>query len=201
MRKTSITSSIVIIALVAVCMQGCIVVSIHPFYKESDVTYNKAFEGEWTDQDNNRWQIHQNPFKQNSYELHTSKNGRNAQLIGHLFNLGEDLYLDLVPTGDNTEEVLIYDLHLIPTHSIAKIDKLTNSEVVIKWFNEEWLRKMFTQNKIRIDHEMIMDENPKSKDDGMYLLTASTEDLQKFVEKYGDDENAYDSDLKLQLTK
>jgi hypothetical protein len=201
MRKTSIISSGILAALVALCMQGCIVVSVHPFYKEADVTYNKAFEGDWTDQDNNRWRIHQNPFKQNSYELHVAKNGRDVALIGHLFKLGKSTYLDLTPSDDNTEEVLVYDLHLIPTHSIARVDRLTDNNVVIKWFNEEWLRTMFTQNKIRIAHELIMDENPKSKDDGMYLLTASTEDLQKFVEKYGDDESVYEQDLDLRLTK
>jgi hypothetical protein len=197
MRK----SLIIILALTALCMQGCIVLSVHPFYKENNVVYNKSLEGEWTDQDNNHWRIHQNPFKPNSYEMHVSKNGRNVALLGHLFKLGKDTYLDLTPSEDNSEEVLVFDLHMIPTHSIAKVDQLTDSGVVIKWFNEEWLRKMFTRNMIRIPHELIVDESSKSADDGMYLLTASTEELQKFVEKYGNEEDAYDSDLNLRLTK
>jgi hypothetical protein len=95
----------------------------------------------------------------------------------------------------------IFDVHLLPTHSIAKVEKLTNQNVVIKWFNEEWLREMFVENRIKIRHELVMDDNPKSEDDGTYLLTASTEELQAFVAKYGNDEQAYDSDLRLQLTK
>jgi len=192
---------IIAVALIAVCLQGCIVKSIHPFFKESDVIYQEALEGTWQDQDKNKWVIHKNPFKPNSYELHYSKSGRNVALLGHLFTIEGDMYFDMIPIEDNSEEALVYDLHLLPTHSIAKVDKLTKQDVVIKWFNEEWLRKMFTQNRIKISHELVMDENPQSEDDGMYLLTASTDELQKFVAKYGNNDDAYDSDLRLYLTK
>lgn len=197
MRK----KSIIIVALIAVSLQGCIVKSIYPFYKEADVVYNKALEGTWYDQDKNKWEIHQNPYKPDSYELHYSKNNREVILLGHLFKLDNNTYFDMVPSEDNSEDMPIFDVHLVPTHSIAKIDKLTNQSVVIKWFNEEWLRKMFVENRIKIRHELIMDEDPKSEDDGMYLLTASTEELQAFVVKYGNDDHAYDSDLRLQLNK
>jgi hypothetical protein len=197
MRK----KSIFIVALIAVCLQGCIVKSIYPFYKESDVVYNKVLEGTWRDQDNNKWTIHQNPYKPNSYELHYSKKGREVTLIGHLFRIDDNMYFDMLPSEDNSEEMPIFDVHLVPTHSIAKIDKLTNQSVSIKWFDEEWLRKMFVENRIKIRHEFIMDEDPKSEDDGMYLLTASTDELQAFVAKYGNVDEAFDSDLKLQLTK
>jgi hypothetical protein len=191
----------VVIALAALCLQGCIVKSLHPFFKEKDVIYNKALEGSWTDQDKNVWRIHQNPYKPNSYELHCSKMGREVSLLGHLFTIDGDTYLDLMPLEDNSEGILAFDLHLMPTHSIAKVDKLTNTDFVIKWFNEEWLRKMFVENRIKIRHEFIADENPTSEDDGMYLLTASTDELQAFISKYGNDEKAYDDDLRLQLTR
>jgi hypothetical protein len=190
-----------IAVVIAICLQGCVIKSIYPFYKESDVVYNKVLEGTWSDQDKNKWNIHQNPFKPNSYELHYSKNGREVVLLGHLFKIEDNLYFDMIPEEDNSEDMPIFDVHLVPTHSLAKIGKLTNHDVVIKWFNEEWLRKMFVENRIKIRHEFIMDESPTSKDDGMYLLTASTEELQAFVAKYGNDEAAFDSDLRLQLTK
>lgn len=192
---------VVVIVLAVVCLQGCIVKSVHQFYKESDVIYRKELEGNWTDQDGNGWQIHQNPFKQNAYELHYSKNGREVSLIGHLFKLNGNQYFDMMSTEDNSEDIPVFDLHIVPTHSIARVATLNDHEVSIKWFNEEWLRKMFVENRIKISHELVMDENPQSTDDGFYLLTASTEELQKFVIKYGDDEDAYDDDLKLQLTK
>jgi len=197
MRKTFVIVAI----LIAMCFQGCIVVSIYPFYKEADITYNKSLEGDWVDQDRNNWRIHKNPLKPNSYELHATKNGREATLLCHLFKLNGELYMDMTPISDNTEEILVFDLHMIPAHSIAKVTELTDQAVNIKWFNEERLRTMFTENRIKISHELIMDQDSKSKDDGIYLLTASTDELQKFVTKYGNDESMYDNDLKLQLTK
>lgn len=194
-------SIVVIIILTVACLQGCIVKSVHPFYKESDVVYQKDLEGSWVDQDKNGWQIHKNPYKSNSYELHYSKNGREISLLGHLFKLNDNLYIDLIPTEDNSEDIPVFDLHIVPTHSIARVATLNDHQVSIKWFNEEWLRKMFVENRIKISHELVMDENPQSPDDGFYLLTASTDELQKFVSKYGDDPQAYDDDLKLQLTK
>jgi hypothetical protein len=197
MKKTVIVAIVIMVAT----LQGCIVKSVHPFFKESDVVYKKQLEGEWTDSDKNHWRIHQNPYKPNSYELHYAKNGREVSLLGHLFMIDGDMYLDMMPVSDNTEEALVFDLHMVPTHSIARVATLTEKEVIIKWFNEEWLRDMFTNNRIKISHEIILDEDPKSADDGLYLLTASTAELQKFVAKYGNDTAAYDDDLKLQLTR
>ncbi len=197
MKKTLI----VVAVLLAAFLQGCIVKSIHPFFKESDVVYNKSLEGHWKDSDLNLWSIHQNPYKPNSYELHYSKNGREATLIGHLFKINDQLYFDMMPSQDNSEDMPVFDLHFVPTHSIAKVDVLNARNVTIKWFNEQWLGEMFTKNRIKISHEMVMDEHPQSKEDGFYLLTASTDELQKFVAKYGNDDETYSNDLKLQLTK
>ena len=196
--KRSIVISIILLAL---AMQGCIVISVHPFYREGDIVYRKELEGNWTDQENNAWRIHKNPYKTNSYELHMKKDGREVQLLGHLFTIKDDLYLDMVPVSDNTPEVTVFDLHMIPMHSVARVTHIDNKEVTIKWFNEEWLRKMFTENRIKISHEMLMDPDPKFKGYGMYLLTASTEELQGFIKKYGRNEDAYDENLGLKLTR
>lgn len=191
-----------VIVLVALWLQGCILRSVHPFYKESDVTYRPSLEGQWKDGEDVSWRIHNNPFKNNSYELHCSKNRSEATLLGHLFTLDGELYIDVVPVSDNREELTVFDLHMMPTHSIARVDMVNDDQVNIRWFNEEWLQNMFKQNKIRISHEVIMDENPKSEDDGAYLLTASTDELQKFIMKYGKSEGAYgDKDLQLSLTR
>jgi hypothetical protein len=58
--------------------------------------------------------------------------------------------------------------------------------VQIKWFNEEWLGSLFEQNRIKISHETVKNESGKETDN-FYLLTASTDELQKFILKYGKD--------------
>lgn len=192
---------IIAVALLAF-MQSCIVISVHPFYKEQNVVFKKQFEGEWKDNDNQTWRIHQNTLKPNSYELHCTKNGREVSLLAHLFTLNDEMYIDMVPINSQDEDIPVFDLHMVPTHSIAKVALLNDHQVDIKWFDEEWLDDMFRENRIKISHELIMDENPGAMTGkGMYLLTASTEELQKFVIKFGKNEKAYDSDLHLRLTK
>jgi hypothetical protein len=173
------------ILIAGVVLQGCIVKSVYPFFKESDVVFKKELVGSWMDNDSNRWNIHANPFKPNSYELHYIKGNRDVAFAGTLFTLDGYLYMDLFPVSDNKEEMLFFDVHLVPTHSVAMVEKLTSDDIIIKWFNEEWLESLFSQNKIRISHEMIMDFDLKpNEDEGMYLLTASTDELQKFIVKY-----------------
>lgn len=199
MRKTLAIAST---ALVLLGLQGCILRSVHPFYKPADVEYMPSLEGTWKDSDGVQWRIHLNPFEGNSYELHCSKNGSEASLLAHLFKLNGDLYIDVVPLSDNRDELVVFDLHMMPTHSIARVDLASNDRVNIRWFNEEWLRSLFQQNKIRIGHEIIMDTNPKDEDDGSYLLTATTDELQKFIIKYGNSKDAFgDEDLQLSLTR
>jgi hypothetical protein len=192
----------IILFVLAASLQGCIVKSIYPFFKEEDVVLRKELEGTWSDDEGDIWTIHVNPFKPNSYELHYKKGGRDVAFAGNLFALEGNLYLDLFPVSDNKDEMLLFDLHLVPTHSVAIVESMSESEVNIKWFDETWLETMFTQNRIRIAHEKVMDSDLKpEKEEGMYLLTASTDELQKFIVKYraeamGSAENAVELKLK-----
>lgn len=199
MKKT-----LAFVLLAGLVLQGCIVKSVYPFFHESDVVFRKELVGTWLDNDSNRWNIHANPFKPNSYELHYIKDKRDVAFAGNLFMLDGHLYIDLFPVSDNKEEMLFFDLHLVPTHSVAMVEHLTADEVRIKWFNEEWLGSLFSKNKIRIPHETIMDTDLKpDNDEGMYLLTASTDELQKFIVKYRDEAMASfgDSDVSLRWTR
>ena len=190
--------------VLALTLHGCVVKSIYPFYKESDVLFRQELVGSWMDNDSNRWNIHVNPFTQNSYELHYMKGTRDVAFAGHLFTLEGQLYLDLYPVSDNSEDMIYFDVHLVPTHSVAMVEKLTAGEVRIKWLDEEWLQSLFSQNKIRISHEVIMDTDAKpGDDDHMYLLTASTDELQKFLIKYRDEAmtSSGEGSVSLQLTR
>jgi hypothetical protein len=187
--------SIVVIGLLVALMQGCIVKSLHPFYKESDVVFKNQLINSWVDQDSNQWVIKPFNKKSNAYEMHWLHHGeKDVVMLAHLFKLNGDLYFDFYPLTDNRDEdLLIFDLHLTPTHSIAKVMVLNESEVQIQWFNEEWLRTLFEQNRIKISHEAVHDEDSQDPNDKYYVLTAPTEELQKFIVKYGHDEKAFDN--------
>jgi hypothetical protein len=183
--------------LVAVALQGCIVKSIHPFYKGADVIFKKEFISTWVEDDGDKWKV--NSFDdptgsaKNAYEMHwLGKGDQDVVFIAHLFQLEGSLYLDVLPVSDGKSDTggeTLFNLHLLPTHSIAKVNKFSEDEVQIKWFNEDWLRTLFEQNRIRISHETIVDD----KDSKLYVLTAGTEELQRFIIKYGNEDQAFDN--------
>jgi hypothetical protein len=186
--------SIAMMALIALLFQGCIVKSIHPFFAEKDVVFKSELLSTWVDQDGGKWEI--KPFKEkpNSYKMLFRKDGKEAVFLAHLFQLEEELYLDFLPLSSSEEGIDLFNLHLLPSHSVAKVSMINSGEVMIKWFNEEWLSTLFKHNRIKIAHEVILDEAPKDEDDKTYVLTASTEELQKFLVKYGNEDSAFDGD-------
>lgn len=195
--------SFLLLTVMAVMLQGCIVKSLHPFFKESDVIFKKELLTTWTDQDGGQWSIR--PFKEkaNAYEMHFLHNGeKDVVFLAHLFLLNNELYFDFLPLSDGVENesLTLFNLHLMPTHSIAKIAVLNKDEIQVKWLNEGWMWSLFDQNRIKISHEVIYDEAPENDQDKTYVLTASTEELQKFVVKYGGEDAAFDGDNTVWLT-
>lgn len=177
--------------LIAVLFQGCIVKSLQPFYKADDVVFRKELVNSWVDDDENKWVIKPIKEEPNAYELTYTIDGKSALFRAHLFTLNQELYVDFFPIT-NESETPIFDLHLLPTHSVAKVELLSEDEVRIKWFNEKWLRTLFAQNRIRIAHETITGEDDTKDEDKIYVLTASTEELQKFIMKYGHEDAQFD---------
>ena len=87
------------------------------------------------------------------------------------------------------------------TSKLLRVD-LSPGKMVIQWYNEEWLIGLFRQNKIRIAHEKIPYVDGKSDESNFQvILTASTDDLQKFMLKYMDDPNAFKNDYSVVLRK
>lgn len=190
MRTISFLSIIVVFLL----LQACIIKSIHPFFKESDLIFKEELLSSWIDQDNNKWVIKRFEDTKNVYEMHQIIPGKKDVIfLTRLFMLDNQYYLDFYPLADTNhdENSTMFDLHLMPTHSIARVNKLTNNEIHIQWFNEDRLKKLFDENRIKISHEVISDEISHSSDDKTYILTASTDELQKFIIKYGNDDEAF----------
>jgi hypothetical protein len=182
--------------LTAVLLQGCIVKSLHPFFKKENEVFRKELINTWTDQDGGRWEIL--PVKESkAYELRHYKDGDQPDqvFVAHLFKLDEQLYIDFFPiSNDGGAEAMMFNMHLVLTHSIARVESLTEADVQIRWLNEEWLRALFSQNKIKISHEVVRDDFNLDDSNMSYVLTASTDELQKFIMKYGDEDKAFIDD-------
>jgi len=194
------TRIILLIGLIAIILSGCLVKSLHPFYKETNVVFDPGLLGTWLDEDSATWVIKQYVFPKglfsgdsidNSYlvEMYEKQN-HVSRFNVHLFKLDGISYLDFAPIREDKDEQMV-DLHYIPAHSLARIEISPNHELLISWFSEEWLSKLFEENRVKISHEVIKATDPNYPDE--YVLTASTDELQKFIMKYGNNEAAYGS--------
>jgi hypothetical protein len=121
----------------------------------------------------------------------------------HMFTLGGKKYLDFKPLRDDRYDDFL-DVHFISAHSIALVERKGNGELVIGWFNNDWLENLFRENRVKVSHEVV--KGATATEGAEYVLTASTEELQKFILKYGvpgEDGLCVDDDnfLCLQLTR
>jgi hypothetical protein len=186
--------------VVAALVQGCIVKSLHPFYEKSDLVYKSEMINTWQDQDGNKWKINSVKEEPLAYEMVFMKDGREASFLAHLFRLDGNLYLDFKPLASDGSVNDLFEMHLLPSHSVAKVVRVNSETIEIKWFDEEWLQTLFSQNRIKISHEVITEENSGKDEDKAYVLTASTAELRKFLMKYGNDEAAFNGDDSMHLT-
>jgi len=171
-------------------MSSCLVSSLHPFYKEKDKIYEPAMLGSWIDSDSCIWVIEKNmvseefmgpEYPDSTYRLtYYEEEGMIGLFIGTLFELKGIRYMDVYPDPNEDHcASSLTDMHHFPTHTLARI-QLDPDSIMLYWYGDEWLDELIKNNRIRIKHETV-DVSP---DYTRHLLTAPTEDLQKFIIKY-----------------
>jgi hypothetical protein len=186
------TFSAVVFFLLLSFFSGCVVKSLHPYYHEQDVVFMESLLGSWLDEDSTRWEIKPYIFSKgfmngdsvdNSYQVELYDEPEEPQRFNaHLFRLNDKLYLDFKPIREDRYDDFL-DLHLVSSHSLALLESGEDGSLTIGWFNDEWLDNLFQENRVKISHEVVkgaMGDYGKE-----YVLTASTDELQKFIRKYG----------------
>lgn len=190
------------ILLIAIILQSCLVKSLQPFFTEKDIIFKKELTGTWEDKDSSQWAIKQHMVFNGimksekpdlAYDITLADKKGTSRFIAHLFLLEGQLYLDFYPEDISCGNDLA-GFHMVATHSLAKIG-LAGGKITIGWYNEEWLTDLFNKNRIRISHQRVpYDVDQKNPESMQVVLTASTDELQKFVKKYGSDPEAFKKD-------
>ena len=180
---------------------GCVVYSFYPLYTEKDLFANDLLTGNWIDNDSTSWSFeHAKTGKKENVKTDSTsyvlmvrdKDNKESQFSVHVVKLGEHYFLDfyLEDFYDN-QNLDLASFHIVPVHTFAKV-VISKNQLQINWFDQNWLEKLIKGNKIRIRHEYNGD---------YILLTASPKDLQKFVSKYVDSEEAFKDGIEAVLTR
>jgi hypothetical protein len=191
---------IIIIICFLVLLNSCIVKSLQPFYTQESIAFQEVFIGNWNDNKKGNWKVaalkeefekdnkdlselskeDKEIFKKykDGYLVTYTKKEKEAVFIAMPFKIGNQVFMDFIPFDyDNLNSDLLSQ-HLLKTHSVAKFEVLEgNSEIKVNWLDEERLKALYDNNQIQLKHEVIgLDE--------AFVLTASSEELYKFLEKY-----------------
>ena len=211
MKKSLRFATIALTGLLVVLLNGCIP-SIYPLYTADKLVMLTGLPGEWQqDLEASREEKKKKPeqwtFRQGegkSYLLiHEDEDGYVAAFDVHVVKLGSYYFMDFYPGNmpdeknggvlDNPEKLNSFmKLHLLAVHTFAKVE-MTGNVLKISMFDPDFLKHLIEGQQIRIKHE---------KTENGYVLTASSEDLQKFVEKYATVKDAFlDDPVVLNLKK
>ncbi len=212
-----IKNTILVIASILL-FSSCVVKSLNPFYTKETISFDKRFIGDWIDSKNGKWKVvafkeemvKENPIEKmkaddlkllkefkNSYYIHREYKGQESLFIVTPFKVNNQTFLDFFPVGyqDNIDNLL--ESHIVYTHSLVKYDVKKNGKIEVRWLDEDKVDALFNEKKIKIKHKNIGLINDK------YLLTASSKELQKFIEKYmaSSDSKKWDTSTKFTLSK
>ena len=162
----------------ALLLAACIP-SLNPFYTTKDLVFDARLLGEWQEKDKPQepeiWKFEKADDK--GYKLQViEKGGKQGQFNAHLFKLKEHYFLDLIPTNCEyaTNQADLVAASMVPGHLLAHVPQI-GPELTIAFSDFDWLQKQLTNNPSVLAHRREGDS---------FLLTASTQELQKFVLKH-----------------
>lgn len=201
-----------------VILNSCIVKSLQPFYVPEAIAFQEAFIGEWNDNKSGNWKVTslKEEFEEDKdlselstedreafekykdgYLITYTKNEKESVFMAMPFKIDDQVFIDFIPFEyEGAYSNNLVDQHLLKTHSVAKLDIIEKNQVKVNWLDEERLKELFNNNQIQLKHEVIgLDES--------FILTASSEELYRFLKKYmaSDLKNKWETSQKFTLQK
>ncbi len=197
---------------------GCFLKSVHPLVSEKDAVLMPGLEGTWLN-DDELWTFINDPrnvtnLDLSKYELdvefeegeeieetiylvlvqkldeNTVSDEEPYVLLGRIVQLNDHYFLDLSLFDFSLGEDDLISAHQFPVHTFSKVT-VDGDDPNIEFFKSAWIKELIESNRVRIKYEKV---------DESILITASTKELQKFVSKYAEDEDAFDDPVILERT-
>lgn len=191
------TGKFILIGMLALMASSCIP-SLFPLYTEKDLVTDDRIIGTWEAGEMGTWVIERLYYKplidifssdwsdakeNNTYKLVVietdGEDTLEAEFVVHLMVLGGQHYLNYYP-GDFELDHDFLSWHMVEANNFSKV-WITEDSISLAFFDPSYLEELIDENRIKISH---------IRHDNGILLTAGTRELQKFVIKYGDEEDA-----------
>lgn len=173
--------------LLAVMLGGCVLSSLHPLYTDEELIFEEKLIGKWSDE-NNIWEFRAG--EPNTYQMRVF-DGKEGRFVAHLVKLGDMTFLDIFPDSVTLgEPQAFYGFHLLPVHTFMKVEQI-EPKLQLRMLDYEKVSKMLEEDPNLLKHEVVEDR---------IVLTASTEQLQKFIVEYAGEGGVF-ADEATELTR
>ena len=182
-----------LLAVATLAFTGCVVQSLNPLFDDKDLVLYSDLVGSWT-QDGKGEDLWKFEPDGKHYKLtHTDKQKHTATFTASVGRIGTNVFLDMFLEDDDLGKSLneFATVHLVVAHTFAKVTK-SGDTLHLTAMDLEWLSKTLKDNPKLLPHVMRKD---------IPTITASTEELQKFVAKYADDKAVFKNDIELKPKK
>lgn len=188
--------------LLALFVSGCLITSLNPIYKKEDLVTNPQILGDWLG-GKTIWTFKKGEdksyilsYKECNDPINDPDNYSSCTLAEfkvHLIMLENEYYINFFPIEYMNTENTFIRAHVKSLHSFAKL-YVDEEKLKISLFNTQWFEDLIADKP----EEIAFSENEEG-----IVITASTEDLQKFIVKYSKYEEAFveSSELKRYTVK
>lgn len=119
-----------------------------------------------------------------SYKMTYVSGDDKFEYTAHLAQIGNDLFLDMFPTDGEHADKTFNSMVWFPVHMFMKLE-IEGDQIKLTQFDLDKMNKLFDSNLIRLRHENV---------DGTVLITAQPKEIQKFLDKYSDDESVFEDE-------
>ncbi|MEE9565897.1 MAG: hypothetical protein V3W17_00185 [Desulfobacteria bacterium] len=161
--------------------------SINPLYSDETVVFEPAFLGTWTAGDEG-FVVEKRGDEYYTVTARLSGDDWLNPLEVHLVQLGQHYFVDIYPEDDNEALNKGYYPYL-PTHAFLAFE-LEGDVLKLGMLDDDWLQEKLESGETDIKYA----RPPGDRSGCPYLvgLGSSTEELQRFFLKYGEDEDAFE---------
>lgn len=147
---------------------------------------NSKFRNVFTDPEMKEWKYtrEDSVFLTRQYVIGYHENKRDYTWLCGIVRIGDQYFLNLKPEECLDEKgEKAYDLNT-ETCSIARLDWKNDNTLAVCFLNGDHIREVILEGNARIRHEY----DPLF---GTFIITATSNELEKFLEKYGEDRSLY----------
>jgi hypothetical protein len=222
-KLPDMTKSIFLLFIPIMIMQSCIT-SLQPLVTKNTVVTDSRLTGTWNS-DGQEYAIQKvvesdiykkykegsmsfssPPFKRDSilysksYVIHYMKNKIKYDLYGSMIKLNGEYFMNFTYADLNeVDSSSISERAICPTcfvqsYTIARIRFSNSNTITLDFIDGDFLYKQINAGRMKLKHET--DELYDT-----FLITASTSELQQFIQKYGKDDRFFDKENSVTLIR